>query len=166
MTGKDKSTTHSVGKPNKARPIRRALKGLLDKRPGSRASATYLELALTFPILPLRSEPELDEAIRVLDRLLSRPKPLDEQEQGYLESLSHEIDRYEAANVPMPEVSGTAMLHHLIEVHDLTLSKVAAATGIAVSTLSSVLSGKRKLNWNHVKKLVPFFGVAPGVFLA
>ena len=108
MTVKDNGQPNQVGKPQKARPIRQALKGLLIKRPGARASTTYLELAIEFPILPLRSDAELDEAIRVIDRLLSRKMPLDEQEQGYFDSLSHEIERYEATNVPMPEVSGTA----------------------------------------------------------
>ena len=133
------------------------------KRSG--ASASYLKLAAVFPIRPLHSEVELDEAIRVVDRLLSRKKPLDGQEQGYLDSLSHEIERDEAANVPMPDVSGTAMLQHLIEARNATLSEVAAKTGIAVSTLSSVLKGKRELNRGHIEKLAPVFGVAPGVFL-
>ena len=121
--------------------------------------------AIAFPIRPLRSEADLDQAIKILDRLLSRKKPLDEQEQGYFDSLSHEIERYEESNVPMPKVSGTAMLRHLIEAGELTLSSVASATGIAVSTLSSVMSGKRELNRNHIEKLAAFFGVAAGVFL-
>jgi len=133
------------------------------KRSG--ASASYLKLAAVFPIRPLRSEAELDEAIHVLDGLLSRKKPLDEQEQGYFDSLGHEIERYETANIPMPDVSGAAMLRHLIDARDITLSDVAAKAGIAVSTLSSVLRGKRELNRGHIEKLAPFFGVAPGVFL-
>jgi HTH-type transcriptional regulator/antitoxin HigA len=107
----------------------------------------------------------LDEAIRVLDSLLCRKKPLDEQEQGYMESLSHEIERYETAHITMPDVSGAAMLRHLIEARELTLSHVAAKTGIAVSTLSSVLGGKRQLNRRHIETLAPYFHVAPGVFL-
>jgi len=130
-----------------------------------RARASYLKLATEFPIRPLRSTAELDEAIRVVDGLLSRKKALDEQEQGYLDSLSHEIERYENANEPIPDVSGAAMLRHLLDARDMTLSEVATAAGIAVSTLSSVLSGKRELNRRHIEKLAPFFGVAPGVFL-
>jgi HTH-type transcriptional regulator/antitoxin HigA len=122
-------------------------------------------LAIAFPIRPLRSKTELDEAVRIVDRLLCRKKPLDEQEQGYLESLSHEIERYEEANEPIPDVSGAAMFRHLIEARDTTLSQVASAAGIAVSTLSSVLNGKRELNRRHIEKLAAFFGVAPGVFL-
>ena len=114
---------------------------------------------------PLCIQADLDEAIRILDRLLSRKKPLDEHEQGYLESLSHEIERYEESNVPMPNVTGAAMLRHLLDAQDLSLSAVTTATGIAVSTLSSVVNGNRQPNRRHIEKLAPFFGVAPGVFL-
>ena len=68
--------------------------------------------------------------------------------------------------MPIPDVSGTAMLRHLIEARETTLSDVAATTGIAISTLSSVLRGKRELNRGHIEKLAPCFGVAPGVFLS
>jgi HTH-type transcriptional regulator/antitoxin HigA len=135
--------------------------------PGHRtgATASYLALAAVFPIRPIRSEEELDEAIRVLDRLLSRKKPLDEQEEGFRDSLSREIQSYEAEAHPMPDVSGAAMLRYLIDAHEVTLSRLGEATGIAVSTISSVLAGKRSLNLGHVEKLAPFFGVEPGVFL-
>ena len=79
--------------------------------------------------------------------------------------LSHEIERCEAAAYPMPAVSGAAMLRHLIEAREATLSEVAAATGIAVSTLSAVLAKKRKLNLAHIGVLAPYFGVRPGVLL-
>jgi HTH-type transcriptional regulator/antitoxin HigA len=57
------------------------------------------------------------------------------------------------------------MLRHLIDAKGVTLSEVGARAGIALSTLSAVLNGKRKLNRGHIQKLAPYFGVAPGVFL-
>jgi HTH-type transcriptional regulator/antitoxin HigA len=149
----------------RARSAVQSMKARLAPGRSMRASARYLKLAAAFPIRPLRSDEELDEAIRVLDRLLSRKKPLDEQEEGYRDSLGNEIRRYEEANVPMPAVTGAAMLRHLIDARDATLSEVAAATGIVVSTISSVLSGKRALNRGHIEKLAAYFGVGAGVFL-
>ena len=64
-------------------------------------------------ILPIRSDVQLDEAIAVLNGLLARGRPLDDREQGYLEALGNEIERYEAEAVPRPEVSGADMLRHL-----------------------------------------------------
>jgi HTH-type transcriptional regulator/antitoxin HigA len=37
-------------------------------------------------------------------------------------------------------------------------------TGVAESTISEVLSGKRKLNRKQIGKLAQFFHVDPGVF--
>jgi HTH-type transcriptional regulator/antitoxin HigA len=136
------------------------------KESGSWARASYLRLVITFPLRPLHSDRELEEAICVLDRLLSRKKPLDEQEQAYFDSLSHEIRRYEEGNVAMSAVSGPAVLRHLIEARDATLSEVATGSGIAVSTISSILKGTRQLNLVHIQNLARYFGVAPGTFLS
>ena len=108
---------------------------------------------------------DLDDAIAVVDSLLSRPQPLDGQEQDYLESLSHEIERYEAAAYPMPNLSAAELLRGLMDARGETLSDVAGGARIAISTLSSILNGKRKLNLTHVRGLARYFGIAPGVFL-
>jgi HTH-type transcriptional regulator/antitoxin HigA len=130
-----------------------------------RANRAYLALVTEYPIHPIRSAEDLDLAIEVVDGLLSRPRSLDPQEQDYLDSLSHEIERYEAMAHPMPAVSDAAMLRHLIDAKGVTLSEASTQTGIAISTLSAVMNGKRKLNRDHLQKLAPYFGVQPGVFL-
>jgi HTH-type transcriptional regulator/antitoxin HigA len=130
-----------------------------------RASASYLALAKRFPIKPIATQAELDAAISVIDSLLCRTKPLDAMESGYLDSLSREVECYEEDKYPMPPVSDAEMLRHLIEAKDVSMSAVAASTGIAVSTISSVLAGKRQLNRRHIAKLAPYFGVEPSVFL-
>jgi HTH-type transcriptional regulator/antitoxin HigA len=131
----------------------------------SKASNSYLDLVKEFPIRPIRNDEELEDAIRMLDSLLSRRLPLNPQEQGYMGSLANEIRNYEEDFVPMPKVSGTAMLKHLIEAKNVTLSEVAAKTDIALSTLSAILAKKRVLNLTHIKALAPYFGVQPGVFI-
>jgi HTH-type transcriptional regulator/antitoxin HigA len=130
-----------------------------------RANRYYLALVQEYPIHPIRSEEDLDHAIAVVDRLLSRRRALDPQEQDYLDSLCHEIERFEAAAHPMPPVSDAAMLRHLLDAKGVTLSRTCAEAGIATSTLSSVMHGKRKLNRHHIQKLSHYFGVEPGVFL-
>lgn len=135
---------------------------------GTKASAgrqRYMQRIRAFPLRPLRSDSDLDAAIVVLDRLQASLDTLTAEELDYLECLSHEIERYEAENVPMPAVSGPDLIRHLMDERDATLSQVAEATDIAVSTLSSVLKGKRKLNLRHVKPLATYFDVEPAVFL-
>jgi HTH-type transcriptional regulator/antitoxin HigA len=124
-----------------------------------------LALVRAHPLLPLRSEEELDAALGLIDRLLARDPPPDAGEEAYLEALAVLVQAYEDEHYPLPAVSAAAMLRHLLEQHERTLSQVARATGIAVSTLSAVLHGKRQLNLPHIRKLAPYFGVEPAAFL-
>ena len=133
--------------------------------PARRADPSYLALFRTFPIRPIRSEKELDEAIAVVRDLFCRREPLNAHEQDYLDVLSHEIERYEAAAYPIPRVSEAGLLRHLLEARGASLSAAAEATGIATSTLSAVANGKRRLNVKHLRQLSAYFGVEADVFL-
>ena len=66
--------------------------------------------------------------------------------------------------VPLNPVSDADMLRSLIESRRESQSEVAKATRIAESTISEVLSGKRKLNRTQIGKLARYFHVSPGVF--
>lgn len=123
----------------------------------------YLELVRRFPLRPLRSKAGLDEAIRVIDSLLDR-EDLQLTEQDYLDVLSDLVERYETEVYPLPRVSDAALLRHLIEAKAVRQAEVARATGIAVSTLSEVLAGKRTLNRAQIGKLSRYFQVDPGAF--
>ena len=56
------------------------------------------------------------------------------------------------------------MLESLLADRSQTQLQVAAATGIANSTLSNVLHGKRQLARDHIRWLAKHFQVDPGVF--
>ena len=142
------------------RPAKQAVKG-----PRLRATKSYLALVRAHPLLPLRSEADLDAALGLTDRLLARNPPPDAGEEAYLEALAVLVQAYEDEHHPPPAVSSAAMLRHLIEQHDRTLSQVAHDTGIAVSTLSAVLHGKRQLHLRHIRKLAPYFGVEAAAFV-
>lgn len=131
-------------------------------RPGDLQDG-YLELIRQLPLRPIRSDDELDEAIRVVDSLVGRPA-LTPEEQDYLHVLSDLVERYEADAHPMGPLPDADMLHHLIEAKGVPQTEVARATGIADSTISEVLSGKRSLNRTHIGKLARYFNVSPGVF--
>src|SRR5438105_3070698 len=105
----------------------------------------YLELVHRFPLRPIRSDKELDQAIRVLDSLLDRTR-LEPEEKDYLEVLSDQIERYEDIHVQLPSASDAEVLQHLIEATGVTQAEVAKSAGISESTISEVLSGKRTLN--------------------
>jgi HTH-type transcriptional regulator / antitoxin HigA len=124
----------------------------------------YLALVRKFPLRPIRTEAELDGAIAMVDTLSDR-KNLADDEHDYLLVLSSLIEKYEDDHYPIPEVSGLPMLRSLLEFKGVTQAQVAAQTGIAESTLSEILAGKRRMATKHIAILAKYFGVDPGLLL-
>ena len=124
----------------------------------------YLALVQRFPLRPIRTEAELDGAIAMVDTL-SDCKNLADDEHDYLLVLSSLIEKYEDDHHPIPKVSGLPMLGSLLEFKGVTQAQVAAQTGIAESTLSEILAGKRSMATKHIAILAKHFGVEPGLLL-
>jgi HTH-type transcriptional regulator/antitoxin HigA len=130
------------------------------KRP---ARDRYLELVRRFPLRPIRSDEELDRAIRTIDSLIDREN-LEVEEKDYLDVLSDLVERYETEHHPISPLPDGELLQHLIETGGTTQAEVARGAGIAESTISEVIAGKRKLSRGHIGKLARYFGVQPGAF--
>ena len=128
---------------------------------------TYLELVRRCPLRPIRTEAELDRAQAMLNELLDRDA-LDAGEGDYLDVLGDLVERYEdkAHPIPTDDLTEAEMLEHLIEAKGVKQVDVARGAGIAESTLSEVLAGKRKLTRGQVEKLARYFRVGPSVFLS
>src|SRR5690349_3004063 len=84
----------------------------------------YLRLVRKFPLRPIRSEPELDEAMNIIDSLLDQPH-LDPAAADYLEVLGDLVERFETENRPCKPLPDAKMLQFLIESKDVTQSAVA-----------------------------------------
>ncbi len=123
----------------------------------------YLELVRTFPLRPLRTDAYLDAAVAVIDSLIDRDE-LTAPEQDYLDVLGDLVEAYETETVPMTPVGDADVLRFLIEQKGITQAEVAKQAGIAESTISEVLAGKRMLNRSQIGKLARYFHVAPGAF--
>lgn len=128
-----------------------------------KAEDRYLELIRRFPLRPLRSDDELAEAIRVIDSLIDRDG-LTAPEQDYLDVLGDLVEAYEDEAIPIKPVDDAGLLQLLIGAKGVSQAQVAKAVGIAESTISEVLSGKRKLNRAQIGKLSRYFRVEPGAF--
>jgi HTH-type transcriptional regulator/antitoxin HigA len=125
----------------------------------------YLDLIRRFPLRPLRSAADRDGAIAVIDELIDRAS-LTVPEQDYLDVLSDLVETYESETIPMRPVGDAELLRFLIEHQGATQAEAASGSGIAESTISEVLAGKRKLNRGQIAKLSRYFNLEPGVFLA
>jgi HTH-type transcriptional regulator/antitoxin HigA len=124
----------------------------------------YLDLVRQFPLRPLRTDTDLDAAIAVIDALIDQPA-LTAPEQDYLDVLSDLVEDYESETVRMQPVGDSDLLRFLIEQKNVTQAETATGAGIAESTISEVLAGKRKLNRGQIAKLAKYFHVEPGAFM-
>jgi len=128
-------------------------------------TGSYLALIQRFPLRPIMSEAELDQATALVNELLDRTR-LDSAEDDYLDVLSDLIEHYEDKHHPIEEVSADEMLEFLIEQKGVGQAEAARGAGIAESTVSEVLSGKRRLTRKQIEKLASYFHVSPAVFLS
>jgi HTH-type transcriptional regulator/antitoxin HigA len=123
----------------------------------------YFELVRRFPLRPIRSKKELDGATAVIDDLISRT--LSPEEGDYLDVLSDLVEKYESEHYAIPDANPIQVLQFFIEDRQTSQRAVATGSGIAVSTMSQILSGQRPMNLDHMQKLASYFGVDVAVFL-
>lgn len=139
----------------------------IKRSPGKRPAITgsYLALIRHFPLRPITTEAELDQATAVIHSLLDHDR--DPAEDDYLDVLSDLIERYEDKYHPIAtdDLTDQEMLEHLIEAKGVTQVDTARGAGIAESTISEVLAGKRELTRKQIEKLAAYFHVPPAVFL-
>jgi len=124
----------------------------------------YFALVRRFPLRPIESDTELERARTLLNELLDRDS-LGRDEEDYLDVLGDLIDKYERACHPLPPVSDLDMLRHFLDTRGVTCTEAARGAGISVSTLSSILTGKRPMNRDHIEALARYFRVPSGSFL-
>ncbi len=134
-------------------------------QPDAKSADRYLELVRAFPLRPIRATADLDRGLAVLDSLLALGT-LDIDEKDYVDVLADLIEKFEESEHPFPAVSEAEMLRHLIDAREITQGTLAADTGIAPSTISAILSGKRGLTRDHIATLAGYFQVSPAVFIS
>ncbi len=105
---------------------------------------------MAFPLASIKSRRHLDEAQKVMDRLLAKGKP-DEGEEMYLDALSDLAGAYEDEHCPIQPASDADMLRHLMEAKDVTQAKLSRETGLPKSSLSEVLAGKKALSRQMIR---------------
>lgn len=125
----------------------------------------YLGLVKKFPLRPIENDAELDRAIAVVDSLLAKPK-LSKDEDDYLDVLGDLVHKYEKTAHPIEPATDAEMLKHLMESCSLSQTGLHKATGIAVSTISEILNGKRRLARQHIAALSAYFRVSADAFAA
>jgi len=127
------------------------------------SEAEYLALVRAFPLLSIRNDTHLAEALHVLDGLVEKPTR-SAAEEAYLGALTDLVETYEDAHVSIPPVSGVEALRYLMEENNLTQAELAPLFG-SPSVISEVLAGKRRLALTHITRLAAYFGLPADVFI-
>lgn len=126
----------------------------------------YLKLVRQFPLRPIRNKRELDRAMKLAGHLATYDEgTLPPGEQDYLDALTVFVEDYQRRHpAEMPEVTPLAMLKHLMEEHQMSITDLGGVIG-SQSNASLILSGKRTISKRVLRLLSQHFGVAPHVFL-
>ncbi len=85
-------------------------------------------------------------------------------EHDYLDVLSDLIEAYEAAHHPIPDLFGPEVQRHLLTERGISQVSAAREMGMAPSTVSDILRGKRGIGRKHIEAFAIYFHVAPAVF--
>lgn len=132
------------------------------KRIQGKARDEYLQLVSKFPLISLRTQEDLDAAQAVMDKLLAQGD-LSPGEMLYLDALSDLVATYEEEHFPFKSVSDAEMLRHLMEAKEISQVELHRSTGVAKSTVSEILAGKKGFSRQNIAKFAEFFGVDKGV---
>lgn len=126
---------------------------------------SYLELVMAFPLASIKSDEHLAEAQAVMDRLLAQGE-LHHGEATYLDALSDLTATYEDAHHAIEPASDADILRHLLDVKGITPAQLSREAGIAKSSVSEVLAGKKPLSRQMIRKLADYFQVDVSVLAA
>lgn len=118
----------------------------------------YLELVLQFPLASIKSDEHLEAAQEVMDRLLAK-SALDDGEEMYLDALSDLVAAYEDEHHAIAPASDADMLRHLMDAKGVTQAQLSRETGIAKSTISEVLGGKKAFSRQMIRRFADYFRV-------
>jgi HTH-type transcriptional regulator/antitoxin HigA len=110
----------------------------------------------------IHSDEELAKYTEALFKLTANSDPRPEEKEA-IELLTLLIERYEAERYPVPDADPIDVLRFLLDQNGLSQRDIAAELG-SESTVSLVLSGKRRLNRDHIARLSQRFRVSPSVF--
>lgn len=126
---------------------------------------SYLELVRAFPLASIKSDEHLAEAQRVMDRLLAKGH-LQTGGEMYLDALSDLVATYEDDHHAIEPASDADMLRHLLEAKGITQARLSTETGLAKSSISEVLAGKKSFSRQMIRRLADYFDVDVSVLAA
>jgi len=128
---------------------------------------SYFELVRQFPLIPIKSDRQYDDAIAFLEPLVVKGESsLDSGEAAYVQALSVFVEDYEQEHhrIKTRNLAPIDVLKFLMtenQMKAIDLGKILGSRSVA----SQVLNGKRALSKKHIIALSQRFKVDPGLFI-
>ena len=126
-------------------------------------SLEYSRLLTKFSPKVIRTEKANEEYTEALYELDQRSARLTRAEKELAELLTLLIEDFESKRYKLPRAKPVEILRFLMDQHGLKQKDLVDVFGTR-SIVSEVLSGKRKLNREHIQRLSERFHVSPEVF--
>ena len=126
-------------------------------------SAEYSALLRKFPPKVIRTEKENEAYTEILYDLDRRSRTLTSAEKELAKLLTLLIEDFEEKHYQLPRTKPLDVLHFLMDQHGLKQKDLLDVFGTP-SIVSEVLSGKRELNKDQIKRLSDRFQVSPEMF--
>ena len=111
----------------------------------------------------IRTEKANEEYTEALYELDQRSARLTRAEKELAELLTLLIEDFESKRYKLPRAKPVEILRFLMDQHGLKQKDLVDVFGTR-SIVSEVLSGKRKLNKEHIQRLSERFHISPEVF--
>jgi len=128
-----------------------------------RVDLEYGRLLAKFSPKVIRTEKANEEYTEALYELDQRSARLTRAEKELAELLTLLIEDFESKRYKLPRAKPVEILRFLMDQHGLKQKDLADVFGTR-SIVSEVLSGKRKLNREHIQRLSDRFHVSPEAF--
>jgi HTH-type transcriptional regulator/antitoxin HigA len=119
-------------------------------------------LAQVLPAV-IHSQKQYDVCVATMEELLEREHSLTTAERELVSLLALLIENYEQEHFPVPKATPVEMLEFLMDQHRLKQKDLTEVFG-SPSVVSEVLSGKRQLSKEHIRRLSERFHLSPEVF--
>ena len=81
----------------------------------------------------------------------------------YLDALSDLVTAYEDQHYPIEPASDAEMLRHFMEAKSVSQAELHRDTGIAKSTVSEILAGRKSFSRKNIRMLADYFSVETSV---
>jgi len=136
------------------------------KNANQKLPARFEGLASIMPPQAIMDEQHYDNTVELIDRLMASGK-LTKGQELYLETLVQLVQVYESKHhaIDTADLSGIAVLSHLLAENDMNASDLARLLGVHPSLGSKILKGDRALTVEHIRKLADRFKVRPDLFM-